>query len=137
MMHAVDLPESFAPCAIRIRAGTTEVDTSYAADLNRLTGGLPTSGPYVTFNDQGFLAAYDTSRMPINPNLTTNELVELVNWNYFTWQIGSEQPATRIDSIPTGNGRVDTRTFDGKPFLFRPNATACFMQRFRQRRGPR
>ena len=122
MQHALDLPGSFAPCAIRIRAGTTEVDTSYAADLRRLTGGLPTSGPYVTFNDQGFLAAYDTSRMPIDPRLTSVEHVLLENWDWYEWELGSEQPATRVDSIPTGIGQVDTRTFDGKPFLFRPNA---------------
>ena len=44
MEHALGLPGSFPPCAVRIRAGAREVDFTYLADLNDLTG-FPTAGP--------------------------------------------------------------------------------------------
>lgn len=90
-------------CAIRIRTGTREVDTSYLADLNSLTGGLPTGELIPLGDDRVLLQAYDTSRMPIDPSLTPDEHLVLVNWDFYEWTLGTEQPAPRVESIPTGN----------------------------------
>ena len=117
--HALGLPGSYPPCAIRIRAGTLEIDTSYRADLNAVTGGLPTGGPYAAIGDQALLLAYDTESMPIDPMSTASEIDRLPNWNFYEWVPGTEQPATRVESIPTGAGRPSTTEFDGRTFLVR------------------
>ena len=117
MEHALGLPGSVPPCAIRIRAGAREVDPTYLADFNALTGGLPTSGPIPAGNDRGLLLAYDTSNVPIDPMLTARELAQVPSWNFYEWELGTEQPATLVESIPTGTGRADTREFEGKTFL--------------------
>ena len=119
MEHALGLPGSFPPCAIRIRAGTREVDPTYLADFNALTGGLPTSGPIPVENDRGLLLAYDTSNIPIDPTLTARELAEVPSWNFYEWELGTEQPATLVESIPTGPAGIATREFDGRAFLAR------------------
>lgn len=119
--HALELPGSFPPCLVRIRAGTREIDRDYTVDLNALTGGLPTAGPiHAAPNDRALLFAYDTSRMPIDPtNQSLNELSIAVNWDWYEWQLGTEQPADRIESIPTNIGQLETRTYDGRTFLLR------------------
>ena len=116
--HAAGLPGSFPPCAIRIRAGTRQIDTSYLADLNALTG-LPTAGPIAVANDQAFFVAYDTTNIPVDPTLTASELTELPNWNFYQSDVGSERLAIRVESIPTGSANAETRRFDGRTFLFR------------------
>ena len=119
MEDALGLPGSFPTCAVRIRAGSREVDAAYLADFNALTGGLPTAGPIAIGNDRALLFAYDTNEIPIDPNLTAREHVNLVNWNFYEWELGSEQPAIRVESIPTGTGTQNTREFDGRGFIAR------------------
>ena len=118
MEHALGLPGSYPPCAIRIRAGTREVDTSYLADLNALTGGLPTGQLISVGNDRALMLAYDTN-IPIDPMLTGRELQTLPNWNFYEWELGTEQPATLVESLPTGTAAVATREFEGRAFLAR------------------
>ena len=135
MNHALGLPGSFEPCAIRIRTGSREVDTMYRADLNMLTGGLPTAGPVAVTEDRALLVAYDTNSIPIDSNLTSMEHLGLTNWKFYDWELGSEQPATLVESIPTSTGFVDTRGFDGKTFLLRsaPNLTGTELLDLAQR----
>ena len=119
MEHALGLAGSFPPCAVRIRAGAQGVDTTYLADLNALAGAQPAGGVFGVGEDRALMVAYNTGSMPIDPSLTARELVQLVNWNFYEWAPGSEQPATLVESIPTGTGRQGTRQFDGTTFLLR------------------
>ena len=41
------------------------------------------------------------------------------SWRFYEWELGSDQPTTLVESIPTGTGRVDTREFEGRTFLIR------------------
>ena len=135
MEHAQGLPGSFPPCSVRIRAGTRRLDRSYSADLNSLTGGLPTSGMIPAGNNRALVWAYDTNEMPIDPNLTARELEFLTNWNFYEWELGSEQPATLVESLPTTNAFVDTREFDGRTFLiqFPPDFSTSTLSDLTQR----
>lgn len=98
--HGLGLPGTFAPCSLRVRAGTREIDSTYLADLNTLTGGLPTAGPIPAGNDRGLLFAYETGNIPIDPMLTARELQNILNWRYYEWTLGTEEPATLVESIP-------------------------------------
>ena len=112
--HALGLPGAPSPCAIRIRAGATEVDPNYFADLNALNGGLPTAAlMYPAGEDRVFLVAYDSNTLPIDPNLTARELAALTNWNLYEWELGTEGPMTRVETFPTGIGFLDLRTYEG------------------------
>ena len=119
MEHALGLPESFPPCIVRIRAGSREIDRSYTADVNTLAGGLPAGGLIPLGNDRALLYGYDTYSMPINPDLTAGEHVLLENWNLYSWNLGSETPATRIEGISPGPGNVAGLVFDGQAFVLR------------------
>ena len=117
MAHALGLPGSFPPCAVRIRPGTREVDPTYLADLNALTGGLPTAGAIQIGNNLGLLWAYDTNAMPVDPMMTPRELSQAINWGFYEWELGTEQPASRIESLATGTGTTNAFEFDGRSFL--------------------
>ena len=96
------------------------MDPRYAADLNALTGGLPTAeGAVATRDGRALLVAYDTNAMPIDPMLTAGEHTSLVNWRFYEWELGSEQPATLVESIPIDTGSVGTQEFEGRTFLAR------------------
>ena len=117
--HALGLPGSFPPCGVRIRAATGEVDSMYVADFNALTGGLPTAGPIQIGDNRALLWAYDTEAMPIDPMMTAREHVLAMNWGYYEWELGTEEPATRIESIAIGTGGTNAFAFDGRSFLVR------------------
>ena len=119
--HALELPGASSPCMIRIRAGTREVDPSYLADLNALTGGDPTGAPIPAGNDRVVLVAFDTNRIPIDRELSAIEHLVLANWPFYEWELGSEQPATLADDLPTGIGIIASRAFEGRPFLVLPS----------------
>ena len=89
------------------------------ADFNTLTAGLPTAGPIQIGDNRVLLWAYDTEAMPIDPMMTAREHVLALNWGYYEWDLGTEQLATRIDSIPTGTGGTNAFEFDGRSFLVR------------------
>ena len=42
-----------------------------------------------------------------------------MNWNFYEWQLGTEQPANRIESIPTNIGQLEARSYDSRTFLLR------------------
>lgn len=119
MEHVLGLPGSFPPCAIRIRPGAREVDPMYLADLNALTGGLPAASPFPVGPDRAFLLAYNTDEVPIDPMLTVSELLSLENWDLYEWELGSEQPVTLVEGLPTSAARIGTIEFDGRTFLVR------------------
>ena len=119
--HALELPGASSPCLIRVRAGTREIDPSYLAELNPLTGGDPTSGPLQAQADTGLLPAFDTNSVPLDPQLTAFEHLILPNWPFLEWELGSEQQATRVSDLATGIGIAATRTFEGRSFLLRAN----------------
>ena len=121
MEHALGLPGSFPPCAIRIRAGARELDPNYLADLNALTDGLPTAGPVAPVGgDRSLVIAYDTSNIPIDPTLTASQLVfNVPSWDYYDWDLGSEQPATRVEGFPPSTGGTELFVFDGSALLVR------------------
>ena len=42
-----------------------------------------------------------------------------MNWNFYEWELGSEQPVNLVESIPTGSGRVLPLAFDDRVLLVR------------------
>lgn len=118
MEHTLGLPGSFQPCAVRVKAGTREVDDSYVADLNTLAGGIPAAGPIPVAPDRALLLAYDTGAMPVDDSMTARELTQVVNWNLYEWAVGTTTPAASFDSgLGTITGRGGVAFYDGKPFF--------------------
>ena len=111
--YALDLPGSFRPCAVRIRAGTRELDTTFMADLNGLADGLPTNFVFAPTADRLLLVSYDSNSVPVDPTLTPRELGALENWIFYEWELGSEEPASRVENIPTSTGFVTPITYEG------------------------
>lgn len=115
--HALGLPGSFSPCLVRVRAGSREIDATYRPDLNALTGGLPTGGLIPIGDARAILYGYNTNDVPVDPTLTALELLQTPNWDFYEWEVGTDEPAARVESIPSGTGRVALEEFDGRTFL--------------------
>ena len=124
MEHALGLPGSFEPCALRVRAGASELDPTYLEKLNGLTdlAPTPTGGVFDGGNDRSLLLAYNQDvegALPIDGSMTARELASLPAWDFYEVVLGSGQPASRLEDLPTGSGRAGALVFDGKTFLTR------------------
>ena len=117
--HALGFEGTVAPCAVRVRAGATEVDDAFLGDLNRLTGIGPTAGPLAGSGDAGYLIAYDESAMALDPLRTGTEHTALENWVVYEVVLGSTTPGTRVEELPVAQGVGGSTTFDGRGFLTR------------------
>ena len=117
--RALGFEGTFAPCAVRVRAGASEVDDTFVADLNQLTGVGPTAGPMAGSGDNGFLLAYDETAMPVDPLRTSFEHTALENWRIYEVELGSSAPARLVEEIPVAQGIGGAATFDGRGFLTR------------------
>lgn len=117
--HALGFEGTFPPCAVRVREGATEVDDTFVADLNQLTGVGPSAGPFVGVGNLGFLLAYDETAMPVDPLLTSFEHTALDNWRFYAVELGSTTPATLVEDLPIGQGIGGSAVFDGRGFLIR------------------
>ena len=115
--HALGI-NTISPCAVRVRAGATEVDDTFLADLNQLTG-LPTGGPVGGSGDKGYLVAYDENAIPLDPLLTSSEHLALENWRIYEFELGSTSPAMLVEELPADTGIYGFDTFDGRGFLSR------------------
>ena len=117
--HALGFDGSFPPCAVRVRAGATEVDDTFVADLNQLTGVGPSAGPFAGSGNNGYLLAYDENAIPVDPLLTAVEHTALDNGRFYEVELGSTTPATVVAELPVGQGIGGASTFDGRGFLIR------------------
>ena len=115
---ALGLEGSFEPCALRVRAGATEIDSSFVADLNQLTGVGPTAGPFTGSGTTGFLFAYDPVAVPPDPMLTSFEHLQIPNWRLYEVELGSTGPARLVEELPAGAGVGSASNFDGRALLF-------------------
>ena len=115
--HALGFEGTFAPCAVRVRAGASEVDDTFVANLNELTGVGPTGGPMAGSGDNGYLLAYDETAIPVDPLLTSVQHTALENWRIYEVELGSTAPATLVEEIPVTQGIGGAATFDGRGFL--------------------
>ena len=115
--HALGLEGSYEPCALRVRAGATEIDSTYVADLNQLTGVGPTGGPFGGSGTKGLLLAWDASVQAIDPLVTAREHTQILNWRLYEVELGSTEPGVLIDELPPGGGRANFITLDGTTFL--------------------
>lgn len=117
--HALGLQGTFAPCAVRVRAGASEVDDTFVADLNQLTGVGPTGGPIAGSGNNGYLLAYDEAAMPVDPLRTSFEHTALENWRIYEVELGSRASGSLVQEIPVAQGVGGAGTLGGRRFLTR------------------
>ncbi|MEO1332529.1 MAG: hypothetical protein AAFV32_03340, partial [Myxococcota bacterium] len=114
---ALGLPQSFSPCSVRLLAGASDFEPSFNADLNALTGGRPTAGPIPIANDgRALLQAFDTESATVDPELSSGEHLNIPNWLFFEWELGSPGPATPVPEL-NGVATFAIREFDERWFV--------------------
>ena len=100
------LPETYAPCLVRVDVTTGEFDDGFLRDLNELTGVNPTGivSPGPTPGTL-LLTGYDESVLPNEDGAADNEVQLAESWRtYLLEDLGGSAPATLLDNLPVVTG---------------------------------
>ncbi|MEM1418702.1 MAG: hypothetical protein AAGH15_27655, partial [Myxococcota bacterium] len=121
VQHALGLDNTIEPCVLRIAPGDVDFDPDYSLALNTVTGGRPTHGFIPLEDGRALVLAFDTDAMPIDPELSAAEIVQIPNWDYYVWEVGTTNPATLVPELTDQIGFFNVRTYDGRTFLLNPD----------------
>jgi hypothetical protein len=103
-----------APCALRIPAGTNQVDAEYSLSLETVTGS-PLVGEPVPAGSSVFLRAFDDTLATVEGPTLTYELTGQAAWRWLEWDPSTNEAASSTD-IPPSTADVTWFQVDGRVY---------------------
>lgn len=89
-----------APCALRIPAGSNQLDPDYSLSLEGVTGSNLAGEP-VPAGDYVFLRAFDDTLATMEGPMATWELTSQAAWRWLRWDPSASEPAQLSDMTPS------------------------------------
>jgi hypothetical protein len=89
-----------APCALRIAAGSNQIDAEYSLALETLTGSSLAGEP-IPANDGVFLRAFDDALATVEGPMATWEFTGQSAWRWLRWDPSTNEAVPMVDISPS------------------------------------
>jgi hypothetical protein len=112
------------PCLLRVKAGQTEFDPGYFAEMSTLAAGQAAGALVAGVGDEAFIKVLDETGLGAIGAESFDEVWAGAHWQWWRVQLGADGTAEVTDSLPLSAAASGMLSVDGKAFV--RNTTADF-----------